>query len=172
MNSKIWPQEGRAKSIFQGELAKLIGEELEYKTDYILNLKKIGVTPLGEWEPEKPLTKDDFEAVLIRMARRSPVVENQEPAKILDSIGFPARDVSREGVRKVLASEAFKKTTINSKLILCQAILPLPPGYKTVLVMTKEMVVSIEVAAPAVVEEEGGGENGGKEPPPPPPPHP
>ena len=178
--SNLWAQKKEIVSITQGELAKSIGEKIGYTADHTANLKKIGVTPLGEWNPEKGLTKDDFEAVLIRIARRSPIVENREPSKILDSMGFPPRDTAREGVEKVLESKAFRRAVINSKLILCQPLLPLPPIYQAVAVVLKDVtqeLVAIAVATPVSAvattraggeEADGGGEEedgGGDEPP-------
>lgn len=146
-------EEKPARPGTQGDVARLIGEELGYKADYILNLKGIGITPLGNWDPERALTKDDFDAILVRMTRRSPVVENQEPAKILDSMGFPPRETSLEGMKKVIASEAFRKVAINPKLLICQPILPLPPGFKIVSVATTEGMARIDVAAAAAAVE-------------------
>lgn len=157
----LWAQDKEAVPISQEEAAKLIGEELGYMADYMVNLKKIGITPLGEWEPEKPLTKDDLDAILIRMARRSPVVENQEPAKILDSMRFPARDVSLNGIKKILANDAFKKTTINSKLILCQAILPLPPAYQAIAALERGIEIGAPLPAAVIAVTPTGGEDGG-----------
>ncbi len=123
-----WPQQGKA-SITQGEFAKLLGEKLGYKEEPIEKLKKVGVTPLGEWNPEKPLTIEDVDAILIRIARRNPVVENIEPAKLLDSIGFPPRDISREWIKTLLESDVFKRTIINLRLLLSGPLLPLPLKY-------------------------------------------
>ena len=120
----------------------MIGERLQYKADYTENLKRIGVTPLGEWAAEKPMTKDDLDAILIRIARRSPAVERAEPAKILDAMGYPPRDVSFDGIQKVLASEAFSRTTINHEIFLCPPILPLPPIYQTLATLIKEFAVA------------------------------
>ena len=169
--SHIWAEE-KPKVVSQQEMAVLLGEKLNYKDEPIAYLKKIGVTPLGEWMPEKPLTKDDFDAILIRIARRSPVVENTEPGKILDAMGFTPRDISPEGIKKVLDSEAFKRATINSKLILCMYLLPLPPTYQAYAIIVKEieeirdMSMSTFSAATVSVTPAGGDTGGGDTPPP------
>lgn len=177
--SNAHAQEKRAPAVNQGRFAELIGEKLGYKEAPIENLKKIGVTPLGEWSPEKPLTTQDLDAILIRLARRDPVMEHMEPAKLVDSIGFPSRDVSQEAIKTMIESEVFKRTTINLRLLLSGAALPLPVKYfKAVEIgeggMKSDIAVATSatpvaaVAAPAVA-------NPTEEPPPvvePPPPAP
>ncbi len=156
--------------IKQEEIAKLIGEEAGYTADYVTNLTNIGVTPLGEWVPEKDLTKDDFDAILIRMTRRNPVVEMKEPKDILNSLGFPPRGASRQEVMEVLRSEPFRRTVINSKIILCQPLLPLPPIYQATTVVLRDIKEALITVAPPAAEpvaaeqEAGGGEEPGEPP--------
>ncbi|MDP3789159.1 MAG: hypothetical protein Q8R48_02025 [Candidatus Omnitrophota bacterium] len=134
---KVWAQatsqkeaeQGERTGITQGRAAELIGERFGYKEEPIIKFKQIGVTPLGEWDPVKPLTKDDVDAILIRIARRNPVAEKMEPAKLLDSIGFPPRDVSEPSVMKILESDAFEKVMINLSLFISASIMPLPQQY-------------------------------------------
>lgn len=121
------------KALTQEDIARIIGEKLDYKTDYMDKLRAIGITPLGEWDPKKNLTKDDLDAILIRMARRDPVVEKQEPAKLLDSIGFPARGVTQKDVEKIVNSKAFMIATANSKLLLAPGGVPLPTKYNALI---------------------------------------
>ena len=142
--SAVWSQEKGA--ITQGDIAKLIGEILDYKDNYIINLKKIGITPLGEWNENKVLTKYDLDAILIRLSRRSPTVENIEPSKLLGLMGFPERDVSYEGIRKIFESDAFKRTTINSKLFLSGRIVPLPSKY----IILRGAITDFVASAPAI----------------------
>ena len=167
-------------SISQGKFAELIGEQLGYKEAPIENLKKIGVTPLGEWSPEKPLTIQDLDAILIRLARRDPVIENMEPAKLVDSIGFPPRNVSQEGIKVLLESDVFKKTAINLRLLLSGPLLPLPLKYTKLVEIGAGGLKSDIAVAPSIAAAVAVAATGEEpppviiiiEPPPPPPPPP
>ncbi|MFA5147364.1 MAG: hypothetical protein WC515_08310 [Candidatus Omnitrophota bacterium] len=135
-----------APAITQGEVARLIGTEMAIKENFIERLKDMGITPLGEWSAEKPLTKESFDAILLRVARRSPVAENMEPDKLLEKMGLPPRDVSSEGVKKIMASDAFRKTVINPRLILCPPILPFPPVYKIETTVSKDILSEKDIS--------------------------
>lgn len=148
-----WSQE--KGSVTQGDIARLIGEEMGFKSDYVENLKKRGVTPLGKWDESKLLTKEDFDAILIRISRRDPVIETMEPAKLLDSMGFSQRVASREGIGAILRSDAFKMVIINLNILLSPSLLPLPLGYGPKLLGTASPTeAAIQVTAPAVTVEE------------------
>lgn len=154
----------RNDPVSQRKIAGMIGERLGYDEGdckaIMSNLKKIGITPLGDWDEEscepgaeeKPLTKEDFDAILIRMARRDPVTENMEPAKLLDSMGFPPRGVSQGEVDRIFASDVFNRIIINSQLMLTGSLIPLPSKY-TALLVIKEGLITTEIALAAAAEE-------------------
>lgn len=121
---------GAVKVVTQEDLAKMIGKEMDYKGNYMDKLTKAGVTPPGGWDAKKPLTAEDFDGILIRMTRRDPATEKKPPSILLDQLGFPPRGVSQKDVKGVLNSIAFRRTTINSKLLMTTGWTPLPARYK------------------------------------------